>query len=284
VPVSSAIRRRWARRIEEGLFSPVDPGKFAWFRRIFLGKFLLFELLHVVDTPREATPLLWVQLGVIGACVAAAEARPNTWGRLGVAVLLVIKIAGIVDSFPYTVNHAFFDAALLLLLALGAPEGGAGVHPLRVVQVGILIVFFYSGVQKLVHGYYVGGQFLAIRTLYSEGDMGRRLRWALSFVSGMLRLPSPPTFMQPRPSFLADQEVDLPGWFCGALYIVSNGVWMAEVGLPIMAIRRAWRQKALAGLLALECLILIVSGEISFGVTVIACLLSFFGRSTGDQP
>lgn len=261
-------------RFDLGLRTPVRRSTFAWFRRVFLGKFLLLDLLGVVGGGDEQPTLAMLRLGVLGAGIALSETR--RWARTGPFLILIIRLLGIASSFPYTINHAFFDAALLLLLALGEPDGDGGLHPLRVAQVGILTVFFYAGVQKLVHGYYVDGQLFTLRVLYDEGDMGRRLRWMLSMTAKLLDLPLPSPHARPRPSLLVDVEVLLPAWVRGTLCVVSNATWIAEMGLPIAALFRSSRTFAIAGLLGLEALILIVSGEISFGITVVGCLASFF--------
>ena len=58
-----------------------------------------------------------------------------------------------------------------------------------------------------------------------------------------------------------------------------NSAWIAETTLPIVALRAASRNGAVLGLLGLEAVILTLTGEVSFGFTVVACLLSFFPRA-----
>lgn len=277
MPVRLALLSRLVDGVTRWLRAPVDPATFSWFRRLFLGKFLLFDLLSLGKAAAPSTGNL-LSACVAGACLALSETRHGL--RFAAATVLLIKLLEIAASFPSTINHAFFDAALLFALACGPHrENGPGLHPLRVAQAGIMLVFFYSGMQKLVHGYYVNGQFLALRVLYHEGDLGRRLRWILSSTGRLLELPLPPTGAQSRPNGLVETTVGLPAWSRSVLCVISNGAWMAEMGLPILALRRALRRWAVRGLLALEAAILVLTGEISFGFTVVACLLSFFPRS-----
>ena len=42
---------------------------------------------------------------------------------------------------------------------------------LRLIQIGILTVYFYGGVHKLVHGFWLEGEFL-IQTLFKQGNGG----------------------------------------------------------------------------------------------------------------
>lgn len=254
------------------LVAPVPRSTFDWFRRVFLAKFLLLDLISVARGGDERTMLTMMRLGLVGVGLALSETR--RWARVGPLLILLVRLAAIASSFPYTINHAFFDAALLLLLSLGEPTEDGGLHPLRVAQAGILTVFLYAGVQKLVHGYYVDGQLFALRVLYDDGDMGRRLRWMLSFAGERFGLPVPPADAQPRPSLLVDVAAVLPTWVRGALIVASNATWIAEIGLPVVALWRSSRTFAVVALLGLEGVILALSGEVSFGITVVACLVS----------
>lgn len=146
---------------------------------------------------------------------------------------------------------------------------------MRIAQAGILIVFFQAGVQKLVHGYYIDGQLLALRVLYDEGEMGRRLRGVLSYAAQLLDiLPLPPAQALSRPSFIAEADVSLPDWVRAVLCMASNTTWMSEMGLPILVFNKALRARAIYSLLALEAVILFFSGEVSFGLTVLLCVVS----------
>ncbi|HLM74808.1 MAG TPA: hypothetical protein VK459_19000 [Polyangiaceae bacterium] len=263
------------RALREDLQAPVHPAAFAWFRRFFLGKLLFLDLVSLADSGRFAE-LALVRVGAVGAGLALTETRRGA--LIGASLILVIKLIELASAFPYTINHAYFDVALLLLLALGAPPQGGGLHPLRAAQAGIVAVFFGAGIQKLMHGYYIDGQLLALRALYDEGGMGIRLRRLLSLVSDLLHLPSPPARALPKPSFITEAPVTLPGWVWSALCVISNGTWIAEVGLPMAALSSAKRRWTVFGLIGLEGVILILSGEVSFGFTVVACLLSFFPR------
>lgn len=262
---------RWLR-------SAVDPITFAWFRRMFLGKLVLFDVLALMRRgPANKEALL--ETGIAAVCLAFSETRRGL--HVSAAILLLLKVTEIVGSFPFTINHAFFDAALLLVLACGYDErDGRGLHPVRVAQAGILIVFFHAGLQKVVHGYYTDGQWLTLRTLYHDGDMGGRLRRLLRAVGQQAGLPLPLAGAAPRSSGLAEAPVNLPLWAWGALRRTSNVVWMAEAGLPLLALHPVLRSAAVLGLLILEVGIVGLTGEISFGFTVIACLLVFFPRVT----
>ncbi|MDI3285976.1 hypothetical protein [Polyangium sp. 15x6] len=252
--------------------APVAPDVAAWFHRFFLGKTLLLECLGVMAA-RNAEGLALARVLIMSTALLLAETRH--FERLGIFVFFLLRTTDVVLSFPYTINHAFFECALLLALLLSDRESEVP-QPARVAQVGILLVFFQAGVQKLAHGHYVNGEFLALRVLFDEGDMGRRLRWMLEGTAQLGGLAPLPPLPLPRPSFIAGAEVSLPAWTWSVLRGLSNGVWIAEMGLPVLALHKASRAWAAIGLLFLESFILVLSGETSFGFTTVACLLSFF--------
>ncbi len=257
--------RAWLRQIQANFDAPVDLEQFAWFRRAFLGKFVFLEWLSYLDT-RERNAIALVQPILVSVGALFAERQHGAW--VGPLLVLLLKVAAIVFSAPYTINHAFFDAGLLLLLTTYSYDTTSAPHPLRVAQAGILIVFVQAGLQKLAAGYYANGEFLAMRVLFDDGGMGARLRFLLG----------DSLTAQPWPSWLVTTDVSLPAWQWTALAIMSNGVWIAEMGLPIMALRTSWRSWAIVGLLLLELAIFMLSGEVSFGFTTMACLLAFFPR------
>ncbi len=257
--------RSWLRQLQADFGAPVDPEHFVWFRRFFLGKFVLLEWLSYLDA-REHSIIALVQPILVSVGALLAERRRSAW--MGLLLVLLIKGAAIVFSAPYTINHAFFDAGLLLLLTTYSYDTTSAPHPLRIAQAGILIVFVQAGLQKLVAGYYTSGEFLAMGVLFDDGGMGARLRFLLGDSLAA----------RPWPSWLVTTDVSLPSWQWTALAIMSNGVWIAEIGLPIMAIRATWRSWAIVGLLLLELTIFALSGEVSFGFTTMACLLAFFPR------
>ena len=77
---------------------------------------------------------------------------------------------------------------------------------------------------------------------------------------------------------MAEAPMSLPAWVWIGLRSLSIGTWMAEIGLPLLALRPTFRRGAVLSLVGLEAMILVFTGEVHFGFTVIACLLSFFPR------
>jgi hypothetical protein len=274
--MSTSTLREIGARLGDLLSAPGEPRLFTWFQRFFLGKILLvecYDLAMVREVSfRELAPVL-----LVGAGFLLSELQ--RWSRLGFVLAFVVEAARLIGSFPYTINHAFFEAALLLVFALWDPSSPRAAHPLRVAQAGILVVFFQAGIQKLANGQYVDGQFLGLTTLFENGGMGSRMRAFLGLMARVGGLDPLPPLPLPQPSWIQGASVHLPGWTWNALRVMSNGVWIAELGLPALAIHRSSRRWAVLGLLVLEGSILTLSGEVSFGLTTIACLLTFFPQA-----
>lgn len=255
----------WLSQMQADFDAFVEPKRFLWFRRFFLGKFVFLEWLSYVSA-REHNAIALVTPILVSVGALLAERQRGAW--VGPLLVLLLKVAAIVLSAPYTINHAFFDAGLLLLLTTYSYDTTSAPHPLRIAQAGILIVFVQAGLQKLAAGYYTSGEFLAMRVLFDNGGMGARLRF---FFGDSLTA-------KPWPSWFVTTDVSLPTRQWTALAIMSNCVWIAEIWLPMMVLRASWRSCAIAGLLLLESAIFVLSGEVSFGFTTMACLLAFFPR------
>jgi hypothetical protein len=83
-----------------------------------------------------------------------------------VAALTALQIG---VTFPYVANHTFLRLIVLLLLALPGPRVR---QELRLVHAAIgwmtAIVLFYTGFQKVLHGTYFRGQYLAYMISFTD--------------------------------------------------------------------------------------------------------------------
>lgn len=244
-----------------------------WLVDTIAWKTLLFNVAALIQ---DADLAALMETGCAGvACVFMQSA---SYRRLGVLLLMIAAVHKVLWSFPYTLNHAFFE---LLLLAehlawrwSDSPEG-ASHDPSRFAKLGILSVFFYAGLQKLVHGYYLDGQFLALKVLYGHDGMSVGLRALLSAMHKVMDLPMPqlPTS---TPSWLSGAAASLPQWMIASMTGLSITVVLLEIVCPIAALVPRLRRSAILGLLGLEACIAIASRELSFAFTTTACLLAFF--------
>jgi hypothetical protein len=134
-------------------------------------KLLVFEavLVLVVCTEQWCHTLLGVhgtapstgQLALGTTLCGLATFHPRL-RRSGFAGLVVVHVLVVWRFFPATGNHRYLELILCALAALLDPRAEADRVPyLASLRWLVVVVLFYSGVQKLVHGYYFQGLYLA---------------------------------------------------------------------------------------------------------------------------
>jgi hypothetical protein len=215
----------------------------------------------------QLSPLYTVALGVATAgCVAT---RIPSLARVAFAVLAATQVTVIAAEFPATGNHAYLELYVLLLLALLRPDDPAE-RPLLMGSLRWLVclVLFASGVQKIAHGYYFRGQYLA----YSSWiETFRPVLAQLVSRDEYVRLTSFPTEIGAGPYLVASP----------LLLVVSNAVWVAELSLPLALLWLPARRFAVAGTLLLLCGIEIAAREVFFGLVFANGVLLFLPRPLG---
>ena len=168
--------------------------------------------------------------------------------------------------FPLTGNHRYLEVLLAVLLGMFDERNAVERRLLlRAVRWTVVVVLFYSGLQKLTHGYFIDGQFLAWSL------------WRDSFRTAL------------APLLPADELVRLTGY--GALpgdgpyrvvsplfVMLSNGVWLAEISL---ALALFLRPRPVAWVLACVFMVgtQVVARELFFGIEFIAAILLFARRN-----
>jgi hypothetical protein len=207
-------------------------------------------------TPTETAAL--VPATVLAAATLVGLPRRAVFG--GFAVLQAWYAWA---NFPVTGNHRYLELVVAVLLATLSP----GIDQerrllLRSLRFTALVVLFFSGLQKLIHGYYFRGQFLAyslsrdsfhvaLAPLLPAGEADR-LR-ALGDLAGA------GPYLVESPMFL----------------IVSNAVWVAEIGLVFLLVhsgapRIAWISASLFVHATQH-----VAREFLFGIEFVAALALF---------
>lgn len=234
----------------------------------------VFVLILVAEYWARALPK-WPQLSpVYVACLAlatlgcAAATVPRV-SRLAYAVLAATQFVMIAAEFPATGNHAYLELYVLVLLAVLRPA-----HPeegpllLRSLRWLVCLVLFASGMQKLAHGYYVGGQYLA----YSL--------WIESFRPVLAPLFRPEEYAR-LTSFSGDVGSGPYLVSSPLLLAASNAVWAAELTLPVLLLWPATRIIAVAGTLLLLAGIEVAAREAFFGLVFGNAVLLFLPRTFG---
>jgi hypothetical protein len=250
---------------------PFVPGAVAYFRKFFALKILVFFLSNNVPgfSVEYLGLLLIVGFGAFFACF-------DRWHRIGILLLLAFAGIGIGGSFDTTPNHKFVECLFLLILLAFHSDGEARMESERLqsalFQCIILIVWFYSGVQKVVHGYFLNGELMAMYMYFDQTRLAATLRsvsdlelFRLQTNLGPLGFEKTPLGITPMVRFIC----------VGFARVVT----VTEIVLPILAVFRRTQCPAVVALIVMMVLIWFFSGIASFAFTSLACFLLFFPAS-----
>ena len=183
--------------------------------------------------------------------------------RAAFAAIGIIQAIIFWREFPASSNHSFLEVFICFLAAsMDVEDEGDRRLYANAVRWMVCVILFYSGVQKLVHGYWDHGEFLsysAQRQSY-ERVLGFLLPQAeLARVIEYGKEPGAGSFRTQSTAFL---------W-------VSNFVWLAEIVLaPLLVFARTRVIAVIAAILlmvAIECGAL----ELMFGVMFVNCICMF---------
>jgi hypothetical protein len=166
-------------------------------------------------------------------------------------------------EFPVAGNHAYLELLLCALAALLDPAktDEARLY-VRAVRVMAVIILAYSGIQKLVHGHYRHGEYLAfslgsasfrsvLRPILSGGEYDR-----LTTFTGVVG---------DGPYRVADW------WFAAG----SNATWVLEILLALLLCVRRTRRLAVVGAVVLLLAIEAAAREVFFGLVFANAILLF---------
>jgi hypothetical protein len=200
----------------------------------------------------------WAAVTVLAAAVVHGRQR-----RLAFAGIALVQTWYVWSLFPMAGNHRYLEVAFALALAvLDDEDGPEQVLLLRSLRTMVLVVLFYSGLQKLVHGYWLRGQFLAWSL------------WEDSFRTALQPLLSAEEFTR-----LISQ-----GWSPGdgpylvssrPLVVLSNAVWLSEMTLAALLVPRVTRTFACVATCALIAGAELLAREMMFGIEFAAATLLF---------
>jgi hypothetical protein len=211
------------------------------------------------ETPHPVTIAL-----ATGAGLCALAAWREAWGRPASALTCLLIAVQLAWFFPTHANHQ-----ILMLICFGilaALDGPSEEEPVLAVQTLRWIVpigLFWAGLQKLLYGYYFGGELLA----YSIAETDRfasLFQWILSEQDFTL-LRSDALWADGGPF-----RVDSP-----ALLFVSNASYLGEITIGLLLL---WRPTRIAAALAgIGLIVAIEAGarEMFFGSLMLNLLLLF---------
>ncbi len=256
---------------ESVLSSRIDGRPYLWFRRLFVLKLAAFATLTLwVRLPGSAPLLLLVLLSASQAVLARTRYLP---GLLG---MLVYEVWNVTQTFPFTLNHHFFETAVLVITVVSpaahsrdparqADPDFIDARAVRLIQLAVITVWAYAAVQKIVHERYWNGELMGIYGLYEGGRFIGVTEWfaaLASRVTGAEAAALPLTW----PASLAPQPVAVPAWLCTVFIWLGRGTIVLELTIAIGLLFQRTRTAAVTGLMAFQAVIALVTREISFGV------------------
>jgi len=244
-------------RIYFALYSVLDCviGEFAQQIQLLRGEFVPSV------TPRH---MLLNALVVFGALLVSR--RRNY--QAGALLLAAYHLFKVISYFPMSGNHRYLELLIYLSLAV-VPAQQMG----RLLRYAILTIFFYSGLQKALYGYYWSGEIFAIQAFLPPESHLVAFRMQLQALSDVFGLSLPSLAVER--DWSRHIALDIPAWMDTAFKVMGRAALAAEIGLPPLVLWRRTRKLALAALLAFSAYIGIFASEYEFASTNIACLLLF---------
>jgi len=183
--------------------------------------------------------------------------------RLAFAGLALSHASVVWNEFPAAGNHAYLEVMLCTLCAgLDVRRRDDQVLFLRSVRWLVVLILFYSGVQKLVHGYWFRGEYLAFSL------------WIDTFRPVIEPLLAPDEYA--RLITFTRQPGDGPYLVDSLpLLVVSNGVYVAEMGVALLLLVPRARTLAVCAAMLLLLAIEVGARELFFGLIMVNALLLF---------
>ena len=224
--------------------------------------FMLFSV-AVRTIPADSNPvMLAIGLGLAGCFVAGLSRR---FARLAAIVAVMLMVIRLTQTFPQTANHEFLELICMLLLASMSLETTSERdllgESLRWVTV---IVFFYTGFQKVLYASYFDAQFLGAQVASDErfAFFFRQILPAAEFA----RLRSLEGLAVGSGPYRIDSVLAI---------LLSNVTWVLELALPVLLLVK--RTRSAAAILSIVFLGAIEFGarEFYFGFLFINLLLLF---------
>jgi hypothetical protein len=225
---------------------------------------LLTIAVHQVTTAR------WIQAGIILVC--ALVGLKERYRRWATAVALIVLLIRFVSEFPLIANHSYLELLLLsLYLWIDSSRLEERDLFLQACRWLTVILFFYTGVQKLWYGEYFDGRYIAYLSTIAP-----RTRWGLELFIPPQELSRLATYATEAGSgpFLIDSTI---------LKVVSNGAWISEIVLGLLLLwRRIWPLAVVFGIFTVFVIELIAL-EIIFGVLMVSLLFLFCRRDVNRR-
>jgi hypothetical protein len=239
-----------------------DPSGLTAFRFLLLVHAAVRLWGRVAFEPVVDGPPLAVVLAAV-ATVAAAASLVAGQARRAAGVMTTVTLLEVITNLPDTPNHVYLELYCLGLFAVLDTDSKAEGPLLRSALCWMaILVLFHSGLQKVIYGYYFRGDFLLT-------VIAGRERFAWPFVwllpaGEVERLRQFEAFLTGAGPFRSDSIL---------LLVVSNGVWVAEIVLPVLIVVGRSRAMAVGLAIALVVGFQVLAREFVFALLFAQLLL-----------
>jgi hypothetical protein len=242
-----------------------------WFRRYVLLYGVTRSWLWV-SHPDAATSAAYLVPAVVltAALGLAFLPRLETWApRIAIPALLGLVWA----TFPTTPNHYYLELLAMTALATVGPQPASGtgrdaVDALAGLRWLTAIVFFQTGLQKVLYGCYFHGELFAYLT--SQDPRFAAFFGSLLPAHELARLTSYNTLHTGSGPYRVDAPLVL---------LLSNLVWVAELVLPALMLMPRTRKVATLAAVAFVASFQLAAREAGFAMLFTGLLLLFLPRA-----
>jgi hypothetical protein len=204
---------------------------------------------------------------LLGCAVAGWRDR---FARPASTLAFVLLLGVVLSVFPDNANHQFLALLLLILVLLvdstGPDAERDAIAALQSIRWIAAIGVFWAGIMKVFYGYWLGGEFLALRVardpgftqalgfLVPDDELSRLLGLGMEVGSGPFRADAP------------------------LLILVSNATWICELVLPLGLLWSRTRAISMVSAILVFVAIQIGAREIFFGGLMVGMLLLYAQR------
>lgn len=236
--------------------------------------FTLFLLAHLVVRTLQWTvraddwlAARWLLTAALGVCALVAWRRPAR-ARAAVTAAWVVVALKFAATFPTASNHSLIEVLCLGLVALCDPAvAGERALLLSGARWLAVIVFFYTGLQKVLYGTYFDAQFLGL-------TIGHKSSFAWLFgqvlpAGEFARLVALHPLLPGAGPFAIRSPLAL---------LIANGIWVFELVVPALLVWRRTRPWAATGAVLVIGAIELGARELLFGLLFVNLLLLFHAR------
>jgi hypothetical protein len=211
-------------------------------------------------------------LAAVAVTALSLAALKRAWARPAVAVIALILFVKLIATFPAASNHSLLELlAIVLLASFDRRLAEERTLLLEALCWGVIIVFFSSGLQKVLYGTYFDAQFLgSFIALKSSFAQAFGLLVPAAEVSRLQSLP----IREGAGPF----AIDVP-----AIIVLSNAVYALEMVVPVFLLMGRTRTVAAAVAIVFTAALQTAARELLFGALFINLLLLFPRRAVNWQ-